>query len=752
MKKVISSQATTLRQKAEEQLKMKSSTAVSRLSEEDTLNLIHELQVHQIELEMQIEELRVAKDQADRGLNNSIKELVYQSEEKQKRADELAMANKELSEFKNQLVRFNSQIINSAQEGIIVYDRNLKIEVWNPFMEKFSGSPASETIGRYPLDVFPFLKVAGVIGILEKALNGEIGNEVDFPFSIPTTGKTGWASDTTAPLYNSKNEIIGVISTVRDITERKFAELELIKAKEKAEENEVLFRNLFENSPIGKSMTAIDGSLHVNKSFCDIVGYSEEELKGMNWTEISYPEDIPLANEQIRLLLNGEIAKTRFEKRYIHKNGNIIWIDLSTYLQRDKENKTQSFITTIIDITARKNFENDLIKAKEHAEESDRLKSAFLTNMSHEIRTPMNGILGFIDLLKKPNLSSEDKQVFLQTIQISGNRMLNTINNIVDMSKIESGHMNLDIKGTNINEKIEFIYKFFKPEIESKGLKFLFTNGLQTKDAVIGTDIEKAYAILTNLVRNAIKFTSEGSIEFGYVQKTDKVSGSTESGRNAELEFFVKDTGIGIPKNQHQMIFERFRQGSESNNRGYEGSGLGLPICKSYLEMLGGKIWVESEEGKGSIFYFTIPYNPMSEETYTIENDAPAGLKELQMKNLKILIAEDDEISYLLLAQTLQEISTEFLHAITGVEAIEACRSNPDIDLVLMDIRMREMDGLEATQRIRQFNKDVIIIAQTANAFAVDGEKAIEAGCNDYITKPINMTHLFELIRKYFGN
>jgi CheY-like chemotaxis protein len=326
-------------------------------------------------------------------------------------------------------------------------------------------------------------------------------------------------------------------------------------------------------------------------------------------------------------------------------------------------------------------------------------------------------------------------------MQISGARMLSTINSIVDISRIESGLISIDIKETNLNEKIEFTYKFFKPEVENKGLQFLFKNGLPTNEAIIKTDNEKVYGILTNLVRNAIKFTFDGSIEFGYVLKSDS--------EPAELEFYVKDTGIGIPKKQHQHIFERFRQGSELFNRGYEGSGLGLSISESYVEMLGGRIWVESEEGLGSTFYFTIPYNPISEEKTTIENVASAEHKEVQSDNLKILIVEDDEISYSLLSKTIQKISKEVLHAITGVEAVEACRSNPDLDLVLMDIRMPQMNGLEATQKIRQFNKDVIIIAQTAYAFSGDSERAIEAGCNDYITKPINKTLLYDLIKKY---
>jgi len=379
----------------------------------------------------------------------------------------------------------------------------------------------------------------------------------------------------------------------------------------------------------------------------------------------------------------------------------------------------------------------ELIKAKEKAEESDRLKSAFLTNMSHEIRTPMNGILGFTELLKEPNLTSDDIQDYIQIIQISGTRMLNTINNIVDISKIESGLMEVDIKETNINEKMEFTYNFFKPEVKFKGLQFLIKNSLSSKESIIKTDNEKVYGILTNLIKNAIKFTYEGSIEFGCEKKGEY------------LEFFVKDTGVGIPRKQKELIFERFRQGNESHNRGYEGSGLGLSIAKSYIKMLGGEIWVESEEGIGSIFYFTIPCNVSSEEKTEIVNAVSAELEEVEIKNLKILIVEDDEISYSLLTKTLTKISKEVLHAITGVEAVEACRNNPDLDLVLMDIRMPVMDGNEATQQIRQFNKDVIIIAQTAYGFSGDREMAIKAGCNDYISKPINKTLLIELIKKH---
>jgi signal transduction histidine kinase/CheY-like chemotaxis protein len=403
----------------------------------------------------------------------------------------------------------------------------------------------------------------------------------------------------------------------------------------------------------------------------------------------------------------------------------------------------QAMLEIFQDITERIEKEVELIKAKEKAEESDRLKSAFLANVSHEIRTPMNGILGFSELLKEPDLSTDDRQDFIQTIQISGARMLSTINSIIDMSKIESRIMKVDIKKTNINEKIEFAYKFFKPEVEIKRLQFFCKTSLPSSEVTINTDNEKVYSILTNLIKNAIKFTFEGSIEFGYVLKSDS--------EPAVLEFFVKDTGVGIPEDQKEVIFERFRQGSESQNRIYEGSGLGLSICKSYVEMLGGKIWLESKENKGSTFYFTIPYNPVPEAKSVIETAISEEFTEGRSKKLKILIVEDDEVSYSLLTRMLRNISNEVIHAKTGVRAVEECHNNPDLDLVLMDIRMPVMDGNEATRQIRRFNKNVIIIAQTAYASTGEIEKAIDAGCNNYITKPIRMTLLLELIKKYFS-
>ncbi len=388
------------------------------------------------------------------------------------------------------------------------------------------------------------------------------------------------------------------------------------------------------------------------------------------------------------------------------------------------------------DITVRKEKEVELIIAKEKAEESDRLKSAFLANMSHEIRTPMNGILGFTELLKEPNLTGEEQQKYIQIIEKSGTRMLNIMNNIISISKIESGLIELNISEININEQIEYLYTFFKPAVEGKGMRFFYNNSLPFRKANIKTDREKLFAILTNLIENAIKYSEEGSIEFGYDKK------------GKYIELYVKDSGIGIINNRQEAIFERFIQADIADKNAYQGAGLGLSISKAYVEMLGGKLWVESETGIGSTFYFTIPYTTELLKTDGITNSTAGDVMEVQAEKLKIIIVEDDETSDLLLNIMLSEIGKEILHAKSGLEAIELCRNNPDTDLILMDIKMPVMDGHEATRQIRQFNKDVIIIAQTAHGLSGDKENAIVAGCNAYISKPIRKVELLSLIQQ----
>ena len=546
--------------------------------------------------------------------------------------------------------------------------------------------------------------------------------------------RTHFPAEISSSLFKNREGFERSSMVIRDITKRKSAEKEITMLAQSLKSiNECL------------SITDLhDKILFVNESFLKTYGYEMDELIGKQISIVGSPNNPKnLVDSILPATIGGEWKGELLNKR---KDGSEFPILLSTSIIRDQNNQPSGLIGVATDISEWKRAEKELIEAKNKAEESDRLKSAFLANMSHEIRTPMNGVLGFVGLLKEPDLTGEEKDEYISLIELSGIRMLNIINDIINISKVESGQMELSIKETNINEQLQFIYTFFKPEALQKGVQLLYRCSLRAKKATIKTDKEKIYAVLTNLVKNALKFTNSGTIEFGYNLKSDITP--------AELEFFVRDTGIGIKPGKLEFIFERFRQGSESLNRNYEGAGLGLSISKAYVEMLGGKIWVESEERKGSIFYFTLPYNLVVEESADTENDVFDKKAANQMirnaRGLKILIAEDDGISEKYTSYGIKAYSREIFKVRTGTEALDICRNNPDIDLILMDIKMPGMDGYEATRQIRQFNHNVVIIAQTAFGFTGDREDALNAGCDDYIAKPYDTTTLVALLNNYF--
>ncbi|SDL03993.1 Signal transduction histidine kinase [Salinimicrobium catena] len=375
-----------------------------------------------------------------------------------------------------------------------------------------------------------------------------------------------------------------------------------------------------------------------------------------------------------------------------------------------------------------------LTQAKEKAEEHERLKTIFLQNMSHEIRTPMNGIIGFLELLKEPNLDSDTRTKYIDIVIKSGKRLLTTINNIIEISKIDTHQLTVHPGRVNIPEVMEFYYNFFLPQAKEKNIELKLFQNLDDSDGIIETDKFIFDNILTNLIGNAIKFTDHGYIEIGNYKK------------GKDLVFYIKDTGVGIPPERQKAIFKRFVQANLSITRPHEGSGLGLAIVKAYVKALQGKIWLESEENRGTTFFFTLPYRPVDKEAVSNNNNHD---QEVTSKPLDILIAEDDNISFLFINQILKRPEIKITRARSGKECVELLRKNPNIDLVLMDIKMPVMNGIEATKEIRTFNQTVPIIVQTAYTSSGDKEKALEAGCNDYITKPIDKERLLQLIRKY---
>lgn len=375
-----------------------------------------------------------------------------------------------------------------------------------------------------------------------------------------------------------------IMSIARDLTERIEIENQL----------KLLSRSV-EQSPVSIVVTDNNGVIeYVNSAFTKTTGYTFADVKGKKPNIFKSGKHSQSVYKDLwRTILKGDEWKGELINK--NKNGDLYWEDISISPVFNANNEITHFVSVREDVSEKKKMIHDLVAAKEKAEESDRLKSAFLANMSHEIRTPMNGIMGFTELLKEPHLKGKDKKKYIKIIQKSGHRMLNTINDLIEISKIETGALETSFSNVNVNELIDYQYHFFKPETEKKKIDFSFQKGLSNEDAFIQTDQEKLNGILMNLLKNAVKYTHKGSVEFGY-----NLSGKM-------IEFFVQDTGIGIEKDKHDAIFDRFVQADLSHSKPYEGAGLGLSIAKAYAELLGGKIQVESEPGKGSKFWFTVP-------------------------------------------------------------------------------------------------------------------------------------------------
>lgn len=557
--KKTSNEADLLRQKAEQLLISKHSLKVDSpatepwklRNEAETIKLLHELEVHQIELEMQNQQLLLEIEKAET------------SAEKYANLYDFAPSGYFSLNCEGEICKLN---FNGAK--LLHRERSKLINTqFNLFIEPTTRSNFND--------------------FLDKILETNTKQSCEVRLSIPK--KPAAFLYIESLFLETEQEYM---LTAIDVTKRKEAE-------QRAKDIDAKWKTLFQDTPklAVKGYDKNGNIIYWNKAAEAFYGYTAEEAIGSKLTDLIVPEEAKTyVNAAIAEMLRTKIPTASSEAKFKCKNGATIEVFSShTYVQNPDGEPEMYCID--VDLSESKKAEADLIKAKEKAEESDRLKSAFLANMSHEIRTPMNGILGFADLLKEPNLTGEQQQDYIKIIEQSGTRMLNIINSIMNISKIESGVFEVNKTEVNINETIKYMYTFFKPEVEAKGIEFSFKNALPLKTSVIHTDKEKLIAILTNLVKNSIKFTQKGSIAFGYIQ----------IGEN--LEFYVKDTGIGIADDRQKAIFERFIQEDIQDKLAFQGAGLGLSISKAFVEMLGGKLWMKSIIGRGSTFYFSIPYS-----------------------------------------------------------------------------------------------------------------------------------------------
>ncbi|GMT44489.1 MAG: hypothetical protein IEMM0006_0321 [bacterium] len=515
-----------------------------------------------------------------------------------------------------------------------------------------------------------------------------------------------------------------VLSIARDISERK-----------KSEEKIRQLSLGVEQSPASIVITDLDGKIqYVNKKFTEVSGYSAEEALGQS-PRILKSGKMPdnLYKELWETITAGKEWHGELINR--KKDNTLYWELVSISPVKNDKGETTHYIGVKEDITDQKEMEAKLKKAKQQAEESDKLKSEFLANMSHEIRTPMNGIMGFASLLDDDNLSPGNRKNYVQIIQNSTRQLLHIIDEILEVSKLQTHQVKKEDAKLNINEILMQCFSEFDRKAKNKGLSLYVKKGLPDEAARIYVDGEKLHKIIDNLLENALKFTQQGYVEMGYNRKGNK------------LEFYVKDTGIGISYDARELIFEQFSQEDKKLTRNAGGLGLGLSIVKGNIELLNGKIRLESEKGKGSTFFVEVPYQPVHPELIKMLETTTESSPE----RITVLVTEDEEVNYQYLEILLKKYQSgiKVLHAINGKEAVAFCTKYPEIKLVLMDIKMPDMSGLEATQLIKKQNPDLIVIAQTAYTSLENQEEAKAVGCVAFLRKPTRKAALFKVLDKY---
>ena len=640
-----------------------------------------------------------------------------------------------------------SKAINTRNFFIALYDENAD-SFSLPFMkderDSFKELPAKKTISslvikrnKSMLLRFPDIQRLEKAGEIER-----IGSPAKCWLGVPLEVENKVTGIIVLQDYKDENAIG---NRDRELLEFISTQVAAIIFKKQADEEIRRLYQSIQQSPVSVIITNIEGKIiYVNQKFIEITGYSREEAIGNTPRIIKSNKTTQEAYQHLwKTITSGKVWQGEFLNR--KKNGALFW-ELASIspVKNDKEQITH-FIAVKEDISIRKKMEQDLLKAKEKAEESDRLKTAFLANMSHEIRTPMNAIIGFTEMLDEGEYTKEDRKKFSRLIIDNGRKLLNIIDDIIDIAKIEAGQLTITPERCSANKILFDNYYSFK-ELRSKlGKEHIDITVKQFKaneNYIFSSDPRRINQVISNLMNNALKYTFEGSIEVGYKIHKRK--------NDNYIDFFIRDTGVGIKEDNIETIFDRFRQLDNSSTREAGGTGLGLAISKNIALLLGGDIKVESRTDKGSSFHLILPFIKISEQQFEPDKIEITN-KKYNWSNKKILIAEDEDSNYQLLEIMLRKTNVKIIRAFNGKEAIDFIRGGKEVDLILMDVRMPLMDGYEATAYIKKINPNIPIVIQTAYALSGDRKISMEAGCDEYISKPINKPELYRLASKFLG-
>ncbi|MFC2138387.1 PAS domain S-box protein [Bacteroidota bacterium] len=646
-------------------------------------------------------------------------------------------------------------LFGSLKLGVAVYEavdngEDFIIKNFNKGAEVIDNIVKENVIGKKITEVFKGIKKSGIFKVFQSVY--KTGEPEYFPETFYKDDRIeGWRES-----YIYKLPTNEIVSVYDDITQRKLAETAIIESEES-------FRAITENSP--------DVILRINKSLD--ISYANKKVEDFFHIKSSqliqnHVKKLDLNNDILNFILKQIekvfLLKTKSEHLINHNiNDNNIILNWRIIPEFDENRDVKSILCNIRDVTEARKAEEEirayneeitaqneglrfineeLVKAKNKAEESTKLKSAFLANMSHEIRTPMNGIIGFSSLLNKPGIIDDKRDEYIKIIRNSCGDLLRIVDDILDISIIESGLVEIVESEFCLHDVLKNIKSIYQEKISGLEKPIILKINAEldnnNNNCLVTTDEKRLKQILNNLIENAIKFTEQGEIEIGY------------HFYNSNLQVYVRDSGIGISRENQKVIFERFRQSEESNTRKYGGNGLGLAICKGFIERLNGKIWVESDLGKGSTFFIDFPIKKLVKPEITETSDITE--REYEWENKSILLVEDDLVSKEFLEALLETTKTKLYCAKTGKEAIAMLKEHKTFDCVLMDIRLPDINGFDVTVEFKKINEDIPVIAQTAFAMADDKTKCKIAGCIDYISKPIDRDELFEKIDKILSS